>query len=186
MSGRSHLSRRVRFEVFKRDGFTCQYCGSHPPDVVLEIDHIEPVAEGGSDDEENLFTACMDCNRGKSSIPLSVAPKSLGERGDEISEQEAQLAGYRQALQIRLDRIEQDKWAVAEALCPGSGKDGMRRDWLQSIKMFNTRLEVHEVIEAAKIALARMPYADRGRDARRFKYFCGVCWQMVRNREGVQ
>jgi 5-methylcytosine-specific restriction endonuclease McrA len=40
---RKPLSKKLRFEVFKRDGFSCQYCGAHPPDVLLEIDHVIPV-----------------------------------------------------------------------------------------------------------------------------------------------
>ncbi len=31
------ISKRLRFEVFKRDGFVCQYCGNHPPAVVLHF-----------------------------------------------------------------------------------------------------------------------------------------------------
>jgi len=51
------ISKKDRFEIFKRDGFKCGYCGQTPPDVVLEIDHIEPVSKGGSDDIWNLITA---------------------------------------------------------------------------------------------------------------------------------
>ena len=36
------ISKKIRFEVFKRDGFTCQYCGKSPPGVTLEADHIKP------------------------------------------------------------------------------------------------------------------------------------------------
>jgi hypothetical protein len=65
------LSKRVRFEVFKRDNFTCQYCGAKPPDTVLEVDHVVARCNGGSDDQSNLRTACWNCNRGKAGIPLS-------------------------------------------------------------------------------------------------------------------
>jgi len=65
MAPRRNLSKGARFDVFKRDGFTCQYCGRRPPDVVLECDHIHPVAAGGSNDIDNLVTACADCNAGK-------------------------------------------------------------------------------------------------------------------------
>ena len=64
------LSKRTRFEIFKRDGFTCQYCGQRPPDVVLEVDHIDPCSNGGSDEEINLITSCFACNRGKSDKKL--------------------------------------------------------------------------------------------------------------------
>lgn len=63
------VPKKTRFEVFKRDGFRCGYCGKTPPAVTLEVDHIEPVANGGEDDLYNLITACFDCNRGKRDIP---------------------------------------------------------------------------------------------------------------------
>lgn len=62
---RKPIGKRLRFEVFKRDLFTCQYCGRKPPEVVLEIDHIDPVANGGDNSELNLITACENCNGGK-------------------------------------------------------------------------------------------------------------------------
>jgi len=65
MSERKSLSKKKRLEIFKRDKFTCQYCGRKSPDVVLEIDHVVPVCDGGSNDLLNLVTACFDCNRGK-------------------------------------------------------------------------------------------------------------------------
>lgn len=68
MSERKPIPNYVRFQVFKRDKFTCQYCGASGCD--LEIDHIEPVANGGSDDMDNLITACKACNRGKRDMPV--------------------------------------------------------------------------------------------------------------------
>jgi hypothetical protein len=62
---RAPVSKKTRFEVFKRDRFTCQYCGEKAPEVVLHCDHITPVAEGGGPDIMNLVTACADCNGGK-------------------------------------------------------------------------------------------------------------------------
>lgn len=71
MSLRKSLSKKIRFEVFKRDSFACQYRGEKAPDVVLEVDHIKPVAQSGTDDILNLITSCCDCNRGKSDRELS-------------------------------------------------------------------------------------------------------------------
>jgi len=70
------VSKSVRFEIFARDAFTCQYCGRRPPEVVLELDHIHPRAKGGSDDLTNLITSCRDCNGGKSAKVIStIAPR---------------------------------------------------------------------------------------------------------------
>jgi 5-methylcytosine-specific restriction endonuclease McrA len=58
---------KLRFEVFARDEFTCQYCGrSAGEGVILQIDHIKPTSKGGTNDKDNLITACKECNMGKS------------------------------------------------------------------------------------------------------------------------
>src|SRR5690348_290732 len=59
---RTNLSKKLRFEVFKRDGFRCQYCGAAAPDVLLVVDHVNPVAKGGKNNILNLITACEPCN----------------------------------------------------------------------------------------------------------------------------
>ena len=64
-SKRKPISKKTRFEVFKRDKFCCSFCGQSAPDVILEIDHLKPVVKGGTNDILNLVTACFDCNRGK-------------------------------------------------------------------------------------------------------------------------
>jgi len=61
------VSNRLRYEVLRRDNFTCRYCGASAPDVVLEVDHVVPVSLGGTDHPRNLVAACVDCNSGKSS-----------------------------------------------------------------------------------------------------------------------
>lgn len=71
MGNRIPISKLTRFEVFKRDKFICQYCGKKAPDVVLNVDHIDPVAEGGGNDLINLITSCFECNNGKRDKRLS-------------------------------------------------------------------------------------------------------------------
>ena len=55
----------LRFEVFRRDSFTCTYCGRTPAEVRLHADHLVPWSQGGPSTPENLRTACSDCNLGK-------------------------------------------------------------------------------------------------------------------------
>lgn len=61
------VSKRTRYEVLKRDNHTCRYCGATAPDVKLTVDHVTPVALGGTDKPDNLAAACQDCNAGKGS-----------------------------------------------------------------------------------------------------------------------
>lgn len=68
---RKNISKKIRFEVLKRDCFKCQYCGVLAADKQLHVDHIIPVSKGGSNELLNLVTACVDCNLGKNDRGLS-------------------------------------------------------------------------------------------------------------------
>lgn len=178
MSQRKTISKSLRFEIFKRDGFACQYCGATPPKAVLHIDHINPVKLGGDNDPDNLITACQSCNSGKAARPLSSVPKSLAEKAEETAEREAQIEGYAAVMESARERIEDDVWRVAEALDP-SAPDGYSRDRLGGIRNFVIKLGVHEVLEAVDIANTRYAMTS----ARAFKYFCGICWRKIREGE---
>lgn len=67
----------LRMTVLERDGFTCRFCGRRAPETQLEIDHVRPRAQGGSDDIDNLVACCMDCNRGKGN--RHIEPPKKGE-----------------------------------------------------------------------------------------------------------
>lgn len=88
------VSKFIRFEVFKRDSFKCQYCGRSAPDVVLEVDHIHPESKGGETTLLNLITACFDCNRGKRDIPLADNAAMAKQRTqlEELQKRREQLA----------------------------------------------------------------------------------------------
>lgn len=68
------MSPRLRFAILSRDHFTCRYCGRSAPDVELQVDHVLPVAAGGTDSPENLVAACWECNQGKRDLVLSGVP----------------------------------------------------------------------------------------------------------------
>jgi len=67
---RQSIRKSQRFRIFTRDNFTCRYCGSQPPDVQLVIDHLIPVCDGGTNDDDNLIASCVECNQGKGSKSL--------------------------------------------------------------------------------------------------------------------
>lgn len=75
---RKPVPQGVRFNVFRRDKFTCRYCGRSSPEVELHCDHVQPIAKGGSDLEDNLITACVDCNYGKGTKSVDVQPAISG------------------------------------------------------------------------------------------------------------
>lgn len=104
---REQLSKRTRFEIFKRDGFRCVYCGATPVQAPLHVDHVVPVAEGGGNDPANLVTACDSCNLGKGAVPLEQ------HKFDPVIATEAQLEQVEQiraylALQEEIRRAKDD------------------------------------------------------------------------------
>jgi len=120
---RQQIKKSVRFEVFKRDSFTCQYCGQKAPDVVLEVDHITPVANGGQNEILNLITACKACNAGKSDRSLSetAAINKARAQADQLQERRQQLELIAK-WHLSLVDIESD--AVAQ----------LERLWLESVR----------------------------------------------------
>lgn len=90
---RQAIRKSIRFEVFKRDSFRCQYCGAEAPKVLLHIDHIKPVVDGGTNDLTNLITSCAACNLGKRDVPLDdhAAVNKSRAQLDELQERREQL-----------------------------------------------------------------------------------------------
>lgn len=90
---RKPISKKLRFEVFKRDGFACQYCGKKAPEVILHVDHVNPVSKGGKNDILNLITSCSDCNLGKGPRELddSTTLAKQHEQLEELNEKREQL-----------------------------------------------------------------------------------------------
>jgi len=173
------ISKKLRFEVFKRDGFKCAYCGKSPPAVVLEVDHIDPRSLGGSNDINNLITACFDCNRGKKAIPLSKIPRKLSENLEVLKEQEAQLKEYQKyAKKINL-RTKKDMDEIdtiyQDAYPDWSFSEPFRNT---SLKKFLSLLPKEEIIASLYLSISRFPY-DKDRVIR---YFCGVCWHKIKKR----
>ena len=78
------VSKRLRYEVLRRDNYTCRYCGARAPEAKLTVDHVIPTTLSGSDEPSNLVAACADCNSGKSSTspdaPLIAGVQHEAER----------------------------------------------------------------------------------------------------------
>jgi 5-methylcytosine-specific restriction endonuclease McrA len=69
------LTASLRYFILSRDGFKCRICGKSAADdngVRLEVDHILPVEKWGQTTEDNLWTLCQTCNKGKG---VHILPK---------------------------------------------------------------------------------------------------------------
>lgn len=79
MKTRESIGVALRFYILRRDNYTCQYCGARAPDAALHVEHRTPVAEGGTNDPENLCAACVRCNLGKGVGPARHTPTDKSE-----------------------------------------------------------------------------------------------------------
>lgn len=178
MSKRRALSKRTRFRVFERDGFRCQYCGRATPEVVLEIDHVVPIASGGTDAIDNLITSCLPCNRGKSARPLAT-PLGMKERAKEIREREEQIAAYRSLVERQRRREEAEfQWLKSHFLYYFGWSD-VWPTAAATIRGLMSRVDAFELQRCIEIAATRCDSIPIDDPVGQFRYWCGV----VRGRE---
>lgn len=177
MSKRKGLSKKLRFDVFKRDSFECQYCGATPPKVILHCDHVIPVKNGGENDIDNLVTSCESCNLGKGATSLNVIPEKIQIKAKKAAEKEAQIVAYNRLLESKRDRLEGEAWDVASIFIDHFDKNcGIRKDWFRSIKSFVGKLPAVDVMDAMEIAIDNWPDVEDNC----FRYFCGICWNKIK------
>lgn len=170
------VTKRTRFEVLRRDDYTCRYCRSKANEIT--IDHVVPIALGGSDDPNNLVAACRDCNYGKASAAPDAAL---------VADVEADALRWARAIAIAAEEV-QNKAADRDQFLEYIGGEWLDRaptfaelpdDWETTAWGFYTRgLPVAALDEAIDIAVAaNVPQRAR------WKYFCGVCWNKLRDLE---
>lgn len=69
-----------RRNIYRRDRYTCQYCGSQPGSEELTIDHVTPRSQGGTSMWENCVLACVACNKRKADRTPEQAGMPLHKR----------------------------------------------------------------------------------------------------------
>ena len=175
------VSKRLRFEVLRRDNHACRYCGESAPGVKLVVDHVVPSVLGGRDEPENLVTACEPCNSGKSSTQPE-APLVGDVRADAIR--------WSRALRVVAETRALDQ-EVREAYAgvflahwnewnygPDKHRVQLPSTWQQSIEKFcDLGLPESEMARAIRKAMAR----DDIPPDLTFRYFCGTCWGILRD-----
>jgi len=170
---RTAISKKIRFEVFKRDNFKCRYCAAKPPLAPLEIDHILPVSKGGKNNIENLVTACFDCNRGKSNILLNNKNEAIE---DAVNRLKLAKKQHREFLKL----IEDEENVINELIDKVEDifnhhfKFYFSPKFRISVKGFLKHLSLSELIEAMERACSKMHNEEKC-----LKYFCGICWNKI-------
>lgn len=173
MSKRKALSKRIRFEVFKRDNFTCQYCGGKAPDVILRVDHINPVAGGGDNEIVNLITSCEPCNQGKGARALDDKSVIIKQRAqlEELNERREQLemmVQWREGLQSideeAVDKLNDLFNQITGRVFSEFGRKKVRR-WLKQ----HSFAELYDALEASASTYWKDPEDDDERAAQAAK-----------------
>jgi hypothetical protein len=180
------VSKRLRYEVLRRDNHACRYCGGSAPEVKLTVDHVVPTTLGGSDDPSNLVAACGDCNAGKSASSPDAAVVA-----DVATDALRWSAAIKEATKIHLES-QQDEYEYAERFfsywnkewCTDSGTPfvALPHDWESSILSFRRAgLSVDDLKYAADQAMRNTNiYLNKV-----WRYFCGICWRMVAERREI-
>lgn len=181
------VSKRLRYEVLRRDNHTCMYCGRKPPEVVLTVDHVTPVSLGGRDEPSNLRTACRDCNSGKSATsPDAAIVAEVAADADRWAAAIKVAGAQRQADQTEIVRWFKPIWfpvmraAGSTRVCREEGTNRLVKvvdsgipggRWAETVAQF---LESGLSKEMLQDCVSIAAHADVPNNVR-WKYFCGCC-----------
>lgn len=172
-SPRKAIPKRVRFEVLRRDNYTCRYCRS--TENALTLDHVVPNVLGGSDTPDNLVAACRDCNAGKSSSSPDAA--LVAEVSDDAVRWAAAMKQAADRMGIADEAMESRLVGLAEywhAAIPrynhGKPKWRLPSDWRAVIvRLLDAGLPDAVVFDCIDIAVN-----SRGNVDNAFRYMLGV------------
>jgi hypothetical protein len=154
ITSREPISKKLRFEVFKRDSFRCQYCGASAPEAILEVDHVTPVVDGGKSDILNLITSCKPCNSGKGKRPLSdktAITKQLDQL-KELNERREQLEMLIQWKEELSNLKEESASRIGEYWSKHVPGFSLTEQGMRDLKKLMNQFEFQEILEAISIA----------------------------------
>lgn len=188
---RKSLTKKTRFEVFKRDSFKCQYCGATAPEAVLVVDHIDPISQDGADEMINYITACQPCNAGKSDRKLSDTTAVLKQRA-----QLEELAIRREQLEMMLD------WRNGLKSLDEDALEAVKKEWSeltrsqyylnetgqQKAKQLLAKFTLAQILDAMKVSATQ--YLKFGADGVLDKDSVNEAWEKVKgiahnSKEGI-
>jgi hypothetical protein len=180
------VSKRLRFEILRRDNHACRYCGAAAPEAKLVVDHVKPVTLGGLDDPTNLVTACQPCNSGKSSVPAD-APVVDDVQADALRWAKAMEQAHKIARKAMDERRRRRVVFVDQIWDPWTWGDakGERHtwelpdDWGVTIDRFcEFGISDEEFKDAVDTAMG-------GRAREPFRYMCSILWRWVEERQEI-
>lgn len=180
LNKRKAISKKLRFDVFKRDGFSCQYCGATPPGVMLHVDHIHPVSLGGTNAIDNLITSCEPCNLGKGAASLTSIPESIGHKAEVLAEKMAQVKAFNRLIKAKEKQAEKVVDEVEAAFREYHPTYEFSNGYRRSVRNFSEQIPAHMLVQYMHIACCRI---NSVADAT--KYFCGICWKQIKGEKNA-
>lgn len=180
---RKCIGKKMRFEIMKRDGFACIYCGRKPPEVSLEIDHVVAIATNGAHHPSNMVTACCDCNRGKGKRSLTDIPAPLAGQIEQAAETRKKLEEHQKVLREIEALEEEDTWKILNLLQLKELEEtgSISKDWFCGVSRLMQRVDREVLFDLAANTGSNHPL--RRGDRSRFLTFCKAAWNIVREGE---
>ena len=165
------ISKSLRFDIFRRDKFVCQYCGRTPPDVVLEVDHITPVSQGGDDEPPNLVTSCYDCNRGKGAkiLETAIEPHDLDLDYLEAEQRLAELQRYKK-LKRKIDKATQETILTLQDFF----QEQIKTSWAPESSSFRWLFYHHDPEQIEHAIVLASEQSQSGSPTEKWKYACAI------------
>jgi hypothetical protein len=175
------VSKRLRYEILRRDNHACRYCGASAPNVPLRVDHVTPVALGGTDEPSNLVTSCEPCNSGKSSSSPDAThvtdvsddalrwAAAMQQAAEELREQQAPKIAYREAFLTAWNGWTWERDGKKETF-------DLPKGWKGSLDAFREAGLPQDVWpDIVEKAMTNKTV----RSENLFRYCCGIGWRMV-------
>ena len=170
------VTKRLRFEVLRRDGYRCRYCGLTASESELTVDHVLPVALGGRCEADNLVAACKDCNAGKSSaspdasLVDQVSDDAL--RWGRAITRSSELIAAQRAEDSQF--IEEADWQWTRWTDGNDQQMWRPADWqISFMRWASLGLSLDDFIDSIAIAMAN----DRLYREKVWRYVCGIMWR---------
>jgi hypothetical protein len=139
-----------------------------------------PVSKRGGNNIDNLYTACFDCNRGKSNTELSTTTKTIEEKLVILREKELQYTEFKKFNDKINQRINADIREVEDIYSSIFAGWEFSDKFRLSVKPFIVSLGVQDVRGAMEKACTKMKREDHA-----LKYFCGICWNKIKGKKPV-
>lgn len=157
--------------MFQRDAFTCRYCGKMSDEVQLAVDHIIPVSKGGTNDAENLVTACVPCNQGKSDKLIDPGCVNDSGRLARHQEMQEQIAAAKAARQVSKARAEL-RQLIVNQYCLAFGVNDLLNRSASCLYNIAQQHGIDLLFDWIEIAASRLRGSKREIDI--IKYICGI------------